>query len=243
MDECHSSVCRVVEGRGVCERAFDTFKCEPAAMPDKPFFDAAGLPGVFDLMDNDRVFGHRDDFVCATQSPPPAGLSVSGEGSLTAAQGLATGIHRVRYRLCLKSGAWCSAFTDVAVFVLGPLARVAERSAEAEPGLVRVGQSSRGSADVAPYPATLTPVECRNSTISNRLCPSQFNEGCPYGYDDNWECVPPPVVSQCKQESWEQKLARLWLAYFGDRTLVNTYFDGLLRQPPCTTCTQGDRVT
>jgi len=224
----------------VCERMFDTFKCAPAAMPDKPVFDVAALPDTFDLLDNDQVFGHREDFACATQNAPPAGLSVSADGRLTAAPGVATGIHRLRYRVCLRSGAWCSAFTDVTAFVLGP--RTRDEEPESGAGLVRGTHSARGPADAAPYPATLTPVECQNSTIGNRLCPSQFDEGCPYGYDDNWECVPVPVVPLCKQESWEQKLARLWLAYFGERTQVNTLFDGLLRQPPCSTCTTGARV-
>ena len=216
----------------MCESLFDVWSCSPEAFPDKPFFRVDQLPGTVSLAANDRVFSLPQEFLWTQEHPEKASdlLRVSEAGLLSVDAAIAPGIHRMRYRMCLKSGTWCSPLVDVELFVLGQHHKQQQESDVGEPGLMR-REALQKRAGAFP-----TPLECTNtSVIGNLVCTT--DPGCPYGYDDNWNCVEdPPIDYECADAAWKAELAKLWAAYFKGSTNINTFFDGMLAQQPCTNC-------
>lgn len=60
------------------------------------------------------------------------------------------------------------------------------------------------------------------------ICGYTENEGCPYGYDEEWNCVPKPPLPNCtKEDEWKQKMARLYKSHYkGDE--LHFRFEGML---------------
>jgi hypothetical protein len=228
----------------VCELSFSLFKCVPESFPDKPFVRANELPKTVSIAGNDRVYDMPHLFVWSKESidKSQSPFRLFEDGSLRVDATATLGIHRFRYRMCLKSGTWCSSLSTVEVFVLpGKEEKVSAKSEQTEElGLMRRSGSTHLLPRQHPLPS---PVECNatENAIGNLGC--VVDEGCPYGYNDNWECeTQPPADLTCADAEWKAELAKLWTRYFRGGTNINAVFDGMLAQPPCTNCNPATRV-
>ena len=231
------TVCNVVEGRGVCEKVFDAVACQPKATDDTVILTERDE--TFDLAANDVTFGRSEDFVWvgSGQSHARMGLRMTSRGVLSQQRSSSTS-RSFQYQLCLKNGAGCWGPARVTVH-----STVAAEQETVDNDAVESGYMQRSERlefhnrqTMMGPSATAALLECNATTIGNLVCPVDFVPGCPYGYDNDYNCLPAMPPQSCIDAAWKAKLAELWTDYFGDSTQVNFMFEGMLRQGECDTC-------
>ncbi len=97
-----------------------------------------------------------------------------------------------------------------------------------------LSQCSLASCPTSPPPADNAttawvprPDELACKLVWNPVCRPSLDQGCPYGYNDDWSCAP-PVQPDCAFEEWRHRMAALWAAYYNGDTHVNVLFADLL---------------
>jgi hypothetical protein len=125
-------------------------KCLPEVFPDAPFFHVDALPGFFSVVANDRVLGHWEEFVWMNEriQKQESEIRLTDVGELIVSASVAPGIHRMRYRMCLKSGTWCSGFAEVQIFVIGTSKKY--KNKRDVPQLIESGMMGARKGDMLP---------------------------------------------------------------------------------------------